>query len=382
ARYGKCVRGPIEEFMKSAANNTGESKCLFQTMLHSIGDYGKRSLYTGQKNKGVLQHASFLTGGATTAAGRLVGHNDVLELLGRECQGVKLKERFCKCWIILFLQHYLLILLWRSFRVSYGTYLGRECQGPTRCFSEQAARFDAAEVLPALEYLHILEVIYSDLKPEILLSAKMVHAQILAALILSPSILGPRLNGTPYITLETLSLKFSPIQTTILRKQKIPSLPIHSCRLQKIKGYCWSGKYKEEDDDDDDGGSGAAVTRTSNYDGNEKDTLRTVAAVAESPNASVLGKSASTEYQVMKRNFQKKKSMKLTAPEQVEVEVVGVVKVGGGSTYKRKRSIFIDDVAEEADDDEEDEDDEYYGESRKKMRINPFMDDATSEEED
>ncbi|KAJ4753326.1 Protein kinase [Rhynchospora pubera] len=37
---------------------------------------------------------------------------------------------------------------------------------PTRCFSEPAARFYVAEVLLALEYLHMLGVIYRDLKPE------------------------------------------------------------------------------------------------------------------------------------------------------------------------------------------------------------------------
>ncbi|KAJ4819475.1 Protein kinase superfamily protein [Rhynchospora pubera] len=37
---------------------------------------------------------------------------------------------------------------------------------PGRCFSEPAARFYVAEVLLALEYLHMLGVIYRDLKPE------------------------------------------------------------------------------------------------------------------------------------------------------------------------------------------------------------------------
>ncbi|XP_044506399.1 serine/threonine-protein kinase D6PKL1-like [Mangifera indica] len=36
----------------------------------------------------------------------------------------------------------------------------------SRCFSEQATRFYVAEVLLALEYLHMLGVIYRDLKPE------------------------------------------------------------------------------------------------------------------------------------------------------------------------------------------------------------------------
>lgn len=37
---------------------------------------------------------------------------------------------------------------------------------PTRSFSEQAARFYVAEILLALEYLHMLGVVYRDLKPE------------------------------------------------------------------------------------------------------------------------------------------------------------------------------------------------------------------------
>ncbi|KAM7509691.1 hypothetical protein LguiA_020144 [Lonicera macranthoides] len=40
-----------------------------------------RNLYVGQKKKGVFQHSSFLAGGATTAAGRLVAHEGVLEAI-------------------------------------------------------------------------------------------------------------------------------------------------------------------------------------------------------------------------------------------------------------------------------------------------------------
>lgn len=39
-----------------------------------------RSLYVGRKKKGAFQHSSFLSGGATTAAGRLVVSQGVLEV--------------------------------------------------------------------------------------------------------------------------------------------------------------------------------------------------------------------------------------------------------------------------------------------------------------
>ncbi|PKA64258.1 hypothetical protein AXF42_Ash009478 [Apostasia shenzhenica] len=40
-----------------------------------------RSLYVGQKRKGTFQHSSFLAGGATTAAGRLVAKEGILEAI-------------------------------------------------------------------------------------------------------------------------------------------------------------------------------------------------------------------------------------------------------------------------------------------------------------
>ncbi|KAJ7958374.1 IQ domain-containing protein [Quillaja saponaria] len=40
-----------------------------------------KALYVGQKKKGVFQHSSFLSGGATTAAGRLVSHDGVLKAI-------------------------------------------------------------------------------------------------------------------------------------------------------------------------------------------------------------------------------------------------------------------------------------------------------------
>ncbi|XWS26671.1 hypothetical protein CRYUN_Cryun26dG0050500 [Craigia yunnanensis] len=52
----------------------GESKWIF--VLSTT-----RALYVGQKEKGKFQHSSFLAGGATTAAGRLVARHGVLEAI-------------------------------------------------------------------------------------------------------------------------------------------------------------------------------------------------------------------------------------------------------------------------------------------------------------
>ncbi|KAL5769041.1 hypothetical protein ACOSQ2_015824 [Xanthoceras sorbifolium] len=55
-------------------NTTENSKWIFVLST-------SRALYVGQKKKGVFQHSSFLSGGATTAAGRLVAHDGVLEAI-------------------------------------------------------------------------------------------------------------------------------------------------------------------------------------------------------------------------------------------------------------------------------------------------------------
>lgn len=55
-------------------NSTEEFKSIF--VLSTT-----RTLYVGQKKKGVFQHSSFLSGGATTAAGRLVARDGLLEVI-------------------------------------------------------------------------------------------------------------------------------------------------------------------------------------------------------------------------------------------------------------------------------------------------------------
>ncbi|XVE70622.1 hypothetical protein DITRI_Ditri10aG0086100 [Diplodiscus trichospermus] len=55
-------------------DTTGQSKWIF--VLSTT-----RALYVGKKEKGKFQHSSFLAGGATTAAGRLVARDGVLEAI-------------------------------------------------------------------------------------------------------------------------------------------------------------------------------------------------------------------------------------------------------------------------------------------------------------
>uniref|UniRef100_A0A7N0U8K3 Uncharacterized protein n=2 Tax=Kalanchoe fedtschenkoi TaxID=63787 RepID=A0A7N0U8K3_KALFE len=55
-------------------NTDDESKWIFVLST-------SRQLYVGRKRKGVFQHSSFLSGGATKAAGRLVAHDGILEAI-------------------------------------------------------------------------------------------------------------------------------------------------------------------------------------------------------------------------------------------------------------------------------------------------------------
>lgn len=47
---------------------------------------------------------------------------------------------------------------------------------PNKCVDEDAARFYAAEVTAALEYLHLMGFIYRDLKPE---SKRFSHSHVI-----------------------------------------------------------------------------------------------------------------------------------------------------------------------------------------------------------
>ncbi|CAL0325526.1 unnamed protein product [Lupinus luteus] len=96
----KCPRSTLQRqcIKYLAPNERGEYEVIVENgklvfkqdgMLVDTDDKSKwifvlstsRILYVGRKQKGKFQHSSFLAGGATTAAGRLVSHQGVLEAI-------------------------------------------------------------------------------------------------------------------------------------------------------------------------------------------------------------------------------------------------------------------------------------------------------------
>ncbi|KAJ3352273.1 hypothetical protein HDU83_008204 [Entophlyctis luteolus] len=89
----------------------------------------------------------------------------------------KIKRVFAEQEILVTANHPFIVTLYHSFQSEDYLYFVMEyCPGgelfrtlrlrPGRCILEHEARFYAAEVVAALEYLHLLGVIYRDLKPE------------------------------------------------------------------------------------------------------------------------------------------------------------------------------------------------------------------------
>ncbi|CAN6345615.1 unnamed protein product [Urochloa humidicola] len=76
AAYEVVVEGGRLAYLQSGqlVNTTDDSKWIFVLST-------SRSLYVGQKKKGQFQHSSFLAGGATSAAGRLVAKDGVLKAI-------------------------------------------------------------------------------------------------------------------------------------------------------------------------------------------------------------------------------------------------------------------------------------------------------------
>ena len=93
----------------------------------------------------------------------------------------KIKRALAEQEILATSNHPFIVTLYHSFQSEDHLYLCMEyCSGgeffralqtrPNKCVDEEAARFYAAEVTAALEYLHLMGFIYRDLKPESKLS--------------------------------------------------------------------------------------------------------------------------------------------------------------------------------------------------------------------
>lgn len=89
----------------------------------------------------------------------------------------KIKRALAEQEILATSNHPFIVTLYHSFQSDESLYLCMEyCSGgeffralqtrPGKCIPEDDARFYAAEVTAALEYLHLMGFIYRDLKPE------------------------------------------------------------------------------------------------------------------------------------------------------------------------------------------------------------------------
>lgn len=89
----------------------------------------------------------------------------------------KIKRALAEQEILATSNHPFIVTLYHSFQSEDYLYLCMEyCSGgeffralqtrPNKCVGEEDARFYAAEVTAALEYLHLMGFIYRDLKPE------------------------------------------------------------------------------------------------------------------------------------------------------------------------------------------------------------------------
>ena len=98
----------------------------------------------------------------------------------------KIKRALAEQEILATSNHPFIVTLYHSFQSDEHLYLCMEyCSGgeffralqtrPNKCVDEDAARFYAAEVTAALEYLHLMGFIYRDLKPENILLHQSGH---------------------------------------------------------------------------------------------------------------------------------------------------------------------------------------------------------------
>ena len=144
----------------------------------------------------------------------------------------KIKRALAEQEILATSNHPFIVTLYHSFQSEDHLYLCMEyCSGgeffralqtrPNKCVDEDAARFYAAEVTAALEYLHLMGFIYRDLKPESEYRSQYAHET-------SSLIQYPRHPPPPIRPHNALRLR--PIKT--IRPRGCPSHPPRSQQLK------------------------------------------------------------------------------------------------------------------------------------------------------
>ncbi|KAK9061601.1 hypothetical protein SSX86_018783 [Deinandra increscens subsp. villosa] len=186
------------EFSQSSKSSVGE--CSSSTSFscdsnvssvsrpHMSKDFRWEAVYKAQKQYGNLNIRNFklikkIGGGdiGTVYLAELIGSDCffALKIMDNELLGLRKKATRAQTEreILQLLDHPFLPTLFSQFTTDkYSCLVIEYCPGgdlhvlrqkqPNNCFSEQAARFYVAEILLALEYLHMLGVVYRDLKPE------------------------------------------------------------------------------------------------------------------------------------------------------------------------------------------------------------------------
>ncbi|CAL9104983.1 unnamed protein product [Musa textilis] len=127
---------------------------------------------------------------------------------------------------------------------------------PGRRFSISSAKFYAAETLLALEYLHMMGVVYRDLKPENVLVRDDGH------IMLSDFDLSLKCDVVPKLMMQRLSSKLAAKNAKGSSSSCVPPMqPVLSCFYggggSSNANKCDKRGKTEDDDDDDAGRSGA-----------------------------------------------------------------------------------------------------------------------------
>lgn len=170
-----------EESFLSSSNRSGHRP-------HMSTDLRLKAIHSVQKQHGNLGFKHFKL--LRKLGGGDIGNVYLSELIGTSClfalkvmdndfltSRKKMPRAQTEIEILQMLDHPFLPLLYTHFKTDkYSCLVIEYCPGgdlhvlrqkqPSKSFSEQAARFYVAEILLALEYLHMLGVVYRDLKPE------------------------------------------------------------------------------------------------------------------------------------------------------------------------------------------------------------------------